>query len=118
VGAIEVPFFAKLCRALRCDRFIGHQFDDARQDEIRTAFREAFATRDRDVWVADLADKDTCVAPVLSIAEVARDEHHVARGSFVDVERAGGERFRQVGPVLAGSDRRGGPYRSGPEDIA
>jgi alpha-methylacyl-CoA racemase len=117
VGAIEGVFFANLCRALGCERFIDAQFDDARQDEIRTAFREAFATRDRDVWASALAGADTCVSPVLSIAEVARDPHHIARGSFVDVVRADGRAFRQVGPVLAGSGSRDGPYSAGPEEI-
>ena len=118
VGAIEGAFFANLCRALGCERFIENQYDDELQDEIRTAFREAFAGRDRDDWVAALADKDTCVAPVLSIAEVARDANNAARGSIVDASHPEHGKFRQVGPVLAGSARREGPYRSGPEDIA
>ena len=117
VGAIEAAFFANLCRALGCERFIDDQYDDARQDEIRATFRETFATRDRDVWVAELAGKDTCVSPVLSIAEVARDPNHVARGSIVDAEHPEHGRFRQVGPVLAGSARRDGAYRAGPEDL-
>ena len=117
VGAIEGAFFANLCRALGCERFIDGQYDDGRQDEIRAALRETFATRDRDDWVADLAGKDTCVSPVLSIAEVARDANHVARGSIVDAEHPEHGRFRQVGPVLAGSARRDGSYRAGPEDL-
>lgn len=117
VGAIEAAFFANLCRALGCERFIDDQYDDGRQDEIRAVFRETFATRDRDDWVAELAGKDTCVSPVLSIAEVARDANHIARGSIVDAEHPEHGRFRQVGPVLAGSARHGAPYRAGPEDV-
>lgn len=117
VGAIEAAFFANLCRALGCERFIDAQYDDARQDEIRAAFREAFATRDRDAWVGELAGKDTCVAPVLSIAEVARDANNVARGSIVYAKHPEHGRFRQVGAVLAGSARRELPYRAGPEDL-
>jgi alpha-methylacyl-CoA racemase len=118
VGAIEKQFFANLCRALGVEQFAELQYDDDRQDEIRKAFAEAFAARDRDDWVAELAGKDTCVSPVLSIEEVGRDPHHVARGSFVDVEREGAASFRQVGPVLAGSARRDGSYRVGPEEIS
>ncbi|MGH2784304.1 MAG: CaiB/BaiF CoA transferase family protein [Actinomycetota bacterium] len=118
VGAIEAAFFANLCRAIGCERFIDDQYTDERQDEIKATFRETFATRDRDDWVAELAGKDTCVSPVLSIAEVATDPGHAARGSIVDAEDAAHGRFRQVGPVLAGSARRDGVYRSGPEDVA
>jgi alpha-methylacyl-CoA racemase len=116
VGAIEGAFFANLCRALGCERFIDHQYDDQKQDEIRAAFRTALAARDRDDWIAELAAKDTCVAPVLSIAEVATDRHHLARGSFAIVRRDGAD-FRQVGPVLAGSAPRNDPYAVGPLDV-
>jgi len=119
VGAIEAAFFANLCRALGAEHLIESQFDDSRQEEIRKAFRVAFATQDRDAWVAELAGADACVAPVLSIEEVARDPHHTARGSFVEVSRGDdGETFRQVGPVLAGSARADGPYRAGPEEVS
>jgi alpha-methylacyl-CoA racemase len=92
VAAIEQKFFGNLCRALGRDELAEFQYDDARQDDLRAALREAFATRDRDHWVADLAPMDTCVSPVLSIAEVTRDAHLQARGAF-----AGG----RLGPVMA-----------------
>jgi len=117
VGAIEGAFFKNLCKALDLESFADAQYDDERQDDIRAAFRAEFAKRDRDEWVVLLAGADTCVAPVLSIADVARNEHHVARGSFVEVERADGVRVRQVGPVLAGSARPDGPHRVGPEEV-
>jgi alpha-methylacyl-CoA racemase len=105
VAAIEPPFWANLCRALGVEEWIPHQTDDARQDAVRAALRAAFATRDRDEWVAVLAPADTCVAPVLSIAELAADPHLAARRVFVEAARPTQERFAQVGPLLAGADR-------------
>ena len=102
VGAIESKFFANLCRALGCEHLAPHQHDDDRQDEIRTAFATAFATRPRDEWVALLAGADTCVAPVLSVAETAADAHYAARGAFVEARHPGAGPLRQVGRVLAG----------------
>ena len=107
VGAIESKFFANLCRLLGCERWEARQLDDDAQDAIRADFAAAFATRERDDWVVELAGADTCVSPVLSIDEVATDGHFVARGAFVDAELSGQggsppHRFRQVGPVLAG----------------
>jgi alpha-methylacyl-CoA racemase len=118
VGAIEGAFFGNLCAALGCAELAAFQFDDGRQDEIRAAFGAAFATKGRDEWVAELSGADTCVSPVLSIAEVARDPHHVARGAFASVSRADGGSFNQVGRVLAGSARPDGPFTVGPEDVA
>ncbi len=109
VGAIEAKFFANLCRLIGCPQWVDHQLDDEAQDKIRADFRAAFATKDRDTWVAELAAADTCVTPVLSVEEVVADEQYAARGAFVEaatppVGSSGPApaRFRQVGPVLAG----------------
>ena len=103
VAAIEPAFWANLCRALGLERWIPHQLDDARQAEIRTDLRAVFSTRDRDDWVAALAPADTCVAPVLSVAELAGHEQFRARGAFQEAEHPAHGRFRQLGAVLAGS---------------
>ena len=105
VGAIEPHFFANLCRALGCDGWIEHQHDDLVQAEIRTAFSAAFATRDRDDWVAELGPADTCVAPVYSIPELVDDPHLHARRTFVDAHDERHGTFRQVGWTLAGMER-------------
>jgi alpha-methylacyl-CoA racemase len=107
VGAIEPKFYANLCRLLGCGQWVDHQLDDQVQEAIRADFRAAFATRSRDAWVAELAGADTCVTPVLSVAEVVGDEQFAARHAVVEAvtapsATAGPTRFRQVGPVLAG----------------
>ncbi len=103
VGAIEPHFYANLCRALDLEKWIPHQTDDAVQEAIRRDFARAFARRDRDEWARELAPSDTCVAPVLSVEEVARDPHLAERHAFVEALHPRFGRFRQVGPVLAGS---------------
>src|SRR5690606_14481282 len=108
----EPRFFANLCRALGLERWIPHQLDERRQDEIRADLRAAFATRDRDAWVAELAPADTCVAPVLGVAEVARDPHLAARGVWAEAEHPARGRVRQVGPALAGTAPVAAPVRA------
>jgi alpha-methylacyl-CoA racemase len=118
VGAIEPKFFANLCRLIGCEQWIAHQLDDEVQDKVRADFRAAFATRDRDRWVAELAGADTCVTPVQSVAELVDDEQFRARHAIVDAvpdpdrpDQDGGApaRFRQVGPLLAGMEPAGDP---------
>ncbi len=125
VGAIEPKFFANLCRLLGCDQWAPHQLDDGVQDKIRADFGAAFATKDRDAWVAELSGADTCVSPVLSVAELVDDEQYSARHAIVEAtldaaveattgpggrgDRGPVDRFRQVGPVLAGMARSDGP---------
>jgi alpha-methylacyl-CoA racemase len=105
VGAIEPRFYANLCRELGCERWTAHQHDDDAQDAIRADFRAAFATRDRNDWVATLAPADTCVSAVNTVAELVDDPHLAARATFADARADGHGDFRQVGYVLAGMDR-------------
>jgi alpha-methylacyl-CoA racemase len=109
VGIVEPAFFANLCEALGLEQWIPFQTDDARQDEIRAALRATFATRDRDDWVAELAPRNTCVAPVYSITELLEDPHFLSRGVVVDAQHQQRGSLRQVGPVLAGANRKQSP---------
>ncbi len=105
VAAIEPRFYANLCRALDCERWIEHQTDDDAQPEIRADFAVAFAKKARDEWADLLAPADTCVSPVLTVPEVVEHPQFVARGAFVDAAHPTHGPFRQTGPVLAGQSR-------------
>ena len=108
VGAIEPHFFANLCRALGCEQFLERQLDDDAQDAMRTAFAEAFAKRDRDDWVAELAPANTCVAPVYAIDELVGDAQFASRGVFGEAEHPEAGGFRQLAPAFAGMQRAEG----------
>ena len=98
VGAIEPKFFANLCSALGCAKWIEHQYDDGVQDEIRADLAAAFARRDRDsLGRVSSAGADTCVAPVLEPAEVAGDAQYRHSRCFVEAEHPTAGRFMQVG---------------------
>jgi alpha-methylacyl-CoA racemase len=73
VAAIEAKFFANLCEALGVGELARYQYEPEHQDALRTALHDRFLEKTRDEWVALLAPQDTCVAPVLSIEEVAAD---------------------------------------------
>ncbi len=109
VGAIEAKFFANLCQALGCPERAADQYVDEAQPALRDALAGAFSTRTRDEWVEVLAGADTCVAPVLEIAEVAGHPQFAARGAVVTATHPTEGDFRQLGPVLAGTERTGAP---------
>ena len=110
VGAIEPAFYANLCRALGCERWLEHQHDDGCQDRIRADFAAAFQRKGRDAWIAELAPADTCVAPVYRVSELVDDPHYRARGAFVEAHERDHGSFRQTGAVLAGARRDLPPY--------
>jgi alpha-methylacyl-CoA racemase len=114
VGAIEPHFYRNLCTALGHEAYGDHQYDDAKQDEIRAAFKNAFLQKDRDEWVAELAPNDTCVAPVYSIPELVDDPHFVERKVFMEAEHPEQGKFRQVSPILAGGVREQPVHRVRP----
>jgi alpha-methylacyl-CoA racemase len=105
VGAIEAKFFVNLCTALGCAGLSAAQYDDAAQPGIRAALSAAFATRSRDEWVRFLSDVDTCVAPVLDVAEVVSYPQFAARGAVANVQHPTEGTFRQLAPLLAGMPR-------------
>ena len=100
VAAIEAKFFANLCRILGCEQWIDRQYDDD-VETMRADFTAAFASRNRDDWVAELAPADACVSPVLDVPGVVADGQYGARGAFVEVTHPTSGRLRQVGAPLA-----------------
>ncbi|MFO1467732.1 MAG: CaiB/BaiF CoA-transferase family protein [Steroidobacteraceae bacterium] len=105
VGAIEGKFFRNLCRLLGIEEYAAGQYEPSRQDEIRQALQRQFMTRTRDEWTALLADKDTCVAPVLAISEVASDPHLRSQRAFMSANCPQRGRFGQLAATLAGAER-------------
>lgn len=106
VGAIEPHFFRNLCTLLELEQFSESQYDRSRQDEMKCAFQQKFMTRDRDYWTQLLAGENTCVAPVLTIAEVVKDRHLQSRDTFMTARHPTEGEFSQLAPVLAGCERR------------
>ncbi len=105
VGAIEPYFFKNLCRLMELEQFTESQYDRSLQEEMKAAFQEKFMTRERDYWTDLLAEQNTCVAPVLSIAEVVEDKHLQLRNTFMKANHPSEGGFMQLAPILAGCER-------------
>jgi len=103
VGALEPKFWQSLCSALGLPERTGRQWErgDGRRHTLE-AVAVAFASRDRDDWLRDLAAADACVEPVLDLSE-ALDQPQVRARRAVVEQRAGGASFRTVAsPVRLG----------------
>lgn len=87
VAALEHRFYRNLLAGLGLDAL-----DPERQmcaedwPELQQHLSEAFASRTRDEWAAHFDGSDACVTPVLSFTEATRHPHHLARGTFVEVD--------------------------------
>jgi crotonobetainyl-CoA:carnitine CoA-transferase CaiB-like acyl-CoA transferase len=93
VGALEPRFWRTLCEHLGVPELVEEQFaPPERQEEIGGRLQDAFSGRDRDEWLTELADLETCVGPVNDMAEAMADPQFAHRGLLAD---SGG---RRVGP--------------------
>jgi alpha-methylacyl-CoA racemase len=86
VAAIEAPFYAALCAGLGIDVGEWPQQDVTRWPALRTLLESRFAMRTRDDWAATFGSLDACVEPVLDLDEAPMHPHHVARGTFTEVD--------------------------------
>jgi alpha-methylacyl-CoA racemase len=87
VGPLEPQFFGTFCELLGLDAALRPAHGDpARWPELRARLAEVFRSRTRDEWDALLLGTDACYAPVLGLAEAPGHPHHVARGTFVEVD--------------------------------
>ena len=81
VGAIEPQFYSRLLDGLGVDEPLGSDRMEPRDwPMLRRRVTEAFQTRGRDEWMKIFAERDACVAPVLSLQEAVAHPHNQSRG--------------------------------------
>ncbi len=105
VGALERPFYLELLEVLGLDATELPDPDDrSGWPATKARFAEIFRSRPRDEWVALADGRDTCLAPVLALDEVAAHPHHRARNAFVEVggvmQPAPAPRFTVTAPAV------------------
>ncbi len=110
VGAIEKRFYAAFVQRLGLDPSeLPKQRDRSGWPELRRRFAEAIAGKTRDDWERIFEGSDACVAPVLSLAEVARHPHNAARRTFVErdgvLQPAPAPRFSRTVPEMGAPPR-------------
>ncbi|SEH19181.1 alpha-methylacyl-CoA racemase [Sphingopyxis sp. YR583] len=87
IGPIEPQFYEILRDAAGLtEPIFDNQMDQTRWPTARARMAKVFATKSRADWCDLLESVDACFAPILSLGEAPRHPHHIARGSFVDIE--------------------------------
>jgi alpha-methylacyl-CoA racemase len=87
LGAIESKFHEALLSALNVDSSVLSSVNDQSSwDEERSVLEAIFRSKTRSEWCELLADVDTCFAPVLSMSEAPHHPHHVARGTYLELD--------------------------------
>ncbi|MDH6679187.1 alpha-methylacyl-CoA racemase [Rhodococcus sp. LBL1] len=86
VGALEPQFYRDLVILLDLPDDLPDQDDRDRWPDLKKVFADAVRTRTRDEWLAAAEGLSPCIAPVLDADEAPTHPHHVARGTFVELD--------------------------------
>lgn len=78
VGALEKKFWETLCRELGLDHLIPDHLKPDRQAALKQELAAKFREQPAEEWFRVLGFKETCVAPVRTVAEAAADPHFAA----------------------------------------
>jgi crotonobetainyl-CoA:carnitine CoA-transferase CaiB-like acyl-CoA transferase len=97
IGSLEPWFWSETCKALGCEEYIPHQLNREKYPEMFEFLRAKFREKTRDEWFEELRQRDICVGPVLSLAEVFADPHVLARGMMIEVPHPTLGSVKQVG---------------------
>ena len=88
VGCIESQFWAAQCAVTGLTDLQPDQLDESKWAAMSEAFEKVFGERTRPEWIKAFEGADTCVTPVLTPSEAARDPH--LHGRRLDGIWAGG----------------------------
>lgn len=86
VGALERPFWERLCRVLGLEEYIPLQYDEGRRLEVIQAVADAFASGDLSFWQERLRDLDACCEPVQTLSEALSSRLFRERGMVCHVD--------------------------------
>ncbi len=107
IAAGEPKFFANLCKALGCEKFILFQMDSGKTTEIKEFFTRTFLTKTRDEWFDILSQSDTAVGKVYVIDELISDPQVLHRQMIVELDHPTSGKVKQVGIPIKLSDTPG-----------
>ena len=109
VGPLEEPFWRELCDAVERPDLLPTQFDPGSAIPV---WRELFATRPRDDWLAAFAGRDVCAGPLNKLSEATADPQLLHRGMITEQEHPTAGPVPQIGTPIKFRERHAGPART------
>lgn len=87
IAANEGRFYREAMGILGLDwKVLPDQHDQSAWPKVKALFSAVFKSRTRDEWVELAQCTQSCITPVLSLAEAPQHAHILSRGTFVEVE--------------------------------
>ena len=98
--------------ALRSEHFAG--LADSAAQQAKKEVQEVLRRKTRDEWCTFFKDKNVCVGPVYTVAEMFQDPQVVARNMVMDIEDSRYGTVRQAGVAIKLSETPGSIRHVGP----
>lgn len=120
VAAFQTSFWRRLCDALgmaelaRDERFATNDLRVEHKSELSEMLTKVFRTKSRAEWCEILDREDIPNAPILSVGEVARHPHAIARQMIEEVEHPKAGRLRITGRPIKYPGQARPPLRPAP----
>ena len=113
VGAIEARFYAEFVERLGLKMSeLPKQHDRKGWPDLQRRFAQTIAGKTRDEWERIFEGSDACVAPILTLGEVASHPHNAARATFTErdgvLQPAPAPRFSRTVPDMGRSPQKPG----------
>lgn len=105
-GALEAQFFTNFCRIIGREDLIPYGVMPLNAEKAKNDIREIILQKTRDQWTEIFSQVDTCVEPVLSLAEAIADENTKAREMVVEFSLPSGEKLKQIANPLKFSETK------------
>ena len=108
IGALEPKFWENLCRVLKREELIPHQYATGKQgEEVAAQLEKIFLEKTRDEWAENLEDLEICHGPVNDFQETFSDPQVLHRGMVLEVDHPTEGRIKQVGFPMKFSETPG-----------
>jgi alpha-methylacyl-CoA racemase len=105
VAALEPKFWRRFVELVGLPvAYVERQNDPTFQDEMKRGVAAAIAGRTLDAWMEVFVGEDVCVAPVLGLAEAARQGQIAERGGIARVRHGGNDYEVLAGPLRVQGD--------------
>ena len=86
MGALELRFWKTICEYFGVPQYIALQYDENKQEELLSFFRQKFAEKSRNEWLDIFKDTDVCIGSVSDVDEVLYGENVQHREMMAEIK--------------------------------
>jgi len=97
LGAVENKFWKKLCDHFDRLDLISLQYDEEKNQEVITIFKDLFLTKTYQEWVEELEPLEVCFTGIKNLSEVVADKTFKDRGMILDYVDDSGKNKKSFG---------------------